>query len=76
MQFANRLVGVIIDRFGKEIDIRKRNEDYFSVRVKVAISGQFFGWLTGLGKEARIIAPQSIVTEYHQYIKSLIELYE
>lgn len=76
MQFANRLIGVMIDRFGKEIDIRKRDEDYFSVRVKVAISGQFFGWLTGLGNEARIIAPQSIVKEYHQYLKSLVGLYE
>lgn len=76
MQFANRLIGVMIDRFGKDIDIRKRDDDNFSVRVKVAISGQFFGWFTGLGNEARIIAPQSIVKEYRQYLKSLLELYE
>ena len=41
IQFTNRLVGVVLDRFGKEADIRKRDEEHFSVRVKVAVSGQF-----------------------------------
>ncbi len=76
MQFTNRLVGVVIDRFGKQVDLRKRDEENFSVRVKVAISGQFFGWLTGLGREAKIIAPQSIVSEYEQYLIALITLYQ
>lgn len=76
LQFANRLVGVMIDRFGKEIDIRKRDKEYVSVRVKIAVSGQFFGWLTGLGTEAKIIAPKSVVKEYQLYLKSLLNLYE
>jgi len=72
IQFTNRLIGVVLDRFGKEVDIRKRDENHFSVRVKVAVSGQFFGWLTGLGKEAVILAPVEVAEEYKKYLQQIL----
>lgn len=76
IQCPNRLAGVMIDRFGKEVTIRERNENLFSVRVKVALSGQFFGWLTGLGSEAVIISPPKVVDEYKQYLQTILKQYE
>lgn len=76
LQFTNRLVGVALDRFGKEVDIRKRGENQFSVRVKVALSGQFYGWLTGIGKEAKMIAPEYVVREYQSYLEELLHAYD
>ncbi len=76
LQFDNALVGVVIDRFGKEVSIRKRDEQIFSVRVPVAVSGQFFGWLTGLGKGARILAPEETVKQYQEYMKEIIKNYK
>ena len=76
LQFSNALIGVVIDRFGKEVSIRKRDEGSFSVRVQVAVSGQFFGWLTGLGKGAQIIAPTEIVKQYHDFLKEILEEYK
>jgi len=73
LQFTNRLVGVVLDRFGKEVDIRKRDEEHFLVRVKVALSGQFYGWITGIGPEAKIIAPNSVVEEYKEYLQAILE---
>ena len=75
MQFSNRLIGVVLDRFGKEIDIRKREEEYFSIRVSVALSGQFYGWITGLGKDAMILAPQEVVSEYKKYLHEISQMY-
>lgn len=72
LKFTNRLIGVVMDRFGKEADIRKRDEEHFSVRIKVAISGQFFGWITGLGKDASILAPEEVVVEYENYLKDIL----
>lgn len=74
--FENRLIGVVMDRFGKEAAIRKRDEEHFSVRVRVALSGQFFGWLTGLGTGAGIVAPGDIVKEYREYLERIIERYD
>lgn len=73
LQFTNRLIGVVLDRFGKEADIRKRDEEHFSVRINVAVSGQFFGWLTGLGKEAVILSPTEVAEEYKQYLKQILD---
>lgn len=76
LQFSNRLIGVVLDRFGKEISVRKKEENQFSVRVDVALSGQFYGWLTGLGKEARIIAPEKVVADYKTYLDEIYAQYK
>ena len=49
IRFHNRFVGVVIDRFGKNVALRPDGENYFIARVEVAVSEQFFGWITGLG---------------------------
>lgn len=73
LEFENRFIGVVMDRFGKEVPVRKRDPEHFSVRVQVALSGQFYGWLTGLGVGARIIAPSEVVSDYCDYLKQVYE---
>lgn len=75
LEFENRLIGVVMDRFGKEVSIRRRDGEHFSVRVSVAVSGQFFGWLTGLGMGAKLAAPQEAVDEYREYLRQVAEQY-
>lgn len=76
LQFHNSLIGVVMDRFGKEVSVRKREADTFSVRVKVAVSGQFFGWLTGLGEKVKIVAPEDTVRQYREYMENIIQNYK
>lgn len=73
LEFPNRLVGVVIDRFGKEIAIRPKGEDTFRVRVQVTISGQFFGWLAGIGKDVQIVSPKEIRSQYLCWITDIME---
>lgn len=75
LEFENRLIGVVMDRFGKEAAVRRRDEEHFSVRVRVAVSGQFFGWLTGLGVGARIAAPDEVTEEYRKYLRQVLGQY-
>ncbi|MCM1262731.1 MAG: WYL domain-containing protein [Butyrivibrio sp.] len=75
IQLENQLIGVVMDRFGQDVSIRERDKDHFSVRVTVAISGQFFGWLTGLGAGAQLIAPENVVTQYKQFVDEIIKNY-
>ena len=76
IQFENHLIGVVMDRFGKEVSIRRRDDGHFSVRVAVAVSGQFFGWLTGLGQGACLLGPADIVNEYREYLYSVMKNYQ
>lgn len=72
LQFPNRLVGVVIDRFGREVDIRPMTDRVFRIRVRVAVSGQFFGWLSGIGREAVIIAPVSVREKYARWLDDIV----
>ncbi len=75
LQFEEKYIGIILDRFGKEIDIRQRGDAVVSTRVKVAVSNPFFGWLTGLGGVVQITAPQSVVTDYKNYLQEILNQY-
>ncbi|WP_270853579.1 helix-turn-helix transcriptional regulator [Roseburia hominis] len=69
------LTGVMIDRFGKEVAMRRYDETRIRVRVSVAVSRQFFGWLAGLGAAVRIESPESVVREYHEYLETILKTY-
>lgn len=72
LEFPERLIGLLIDRFGKEISIRKGENDCFLGRVRLKVSGQFFGWLTGIGKEIRIASPESVREEYKTWLEEIL----
>ena len=76
IRFHNRFVGVVIDRFGKDVPLRPDGEEHFIARVEVAVSEQFFGWITGLGRDVQIISPQSVVEEYRDLLEDLGETYK
>lgn len=73
LQFPNRLIGVVLDRFGKEIDVRTMTDRLFRIRVKVNVSGQFFGWLAGIGREATIVAPASVKDKYKAWLNDIVK---
>ena len=75
VRFPNRLIGVVIDRFGKEISTHTVDENHFTARLKVSVSPQLFGWLTGLGPEVQIVSPNHVVTEYVDYMKNIMKQY-
>ena len=73
LQFASHLAGVVIDRFGKDAEIRKLDESSFKVRVKARVSGQFFGWLAGIGQDAKVLSPEHVKDEYRQWLQSVLD---
>ncbi len=72
LQFPNRLIGVVLDRFGKEADIRPVTDRIFRIRAKVAVSGQFFGWLAGIGREAVVIKPAYVRERYQSWLEDIV----
>lgn len=69
------MVGVIMDRFGKNISLRKK-DDGFSARVQVTVSDQFFGWVSGLSTKVQIAAPATVVNDYKAYIEKILSKYQ
>ena len=76
LKFKNDLVGVLIDRFGKDISIRKSDEEGWSeTSVDVAISDQFFGWLFALSDGVIIASPEDVKDRYRQELLKITEKY-
>lgn len=73
LEVENHLAGVIIDRFGTDVMMIPRDETHFHVHVTVAVSPQFFGWLSGIGKGIRIYWPADVREEYKAYLKEIID---
>lgn len=76
LTFPERFCGVMIDRFGKEPTLRKEQDNLVSIRVNVNVSSQFFGWLSGLGNDVKIKAPQNVRDEYVDYIRNILDGYK
>ncbi len=70
------LTGVLIDRFGVGVALRKFDEDRVLARANVAVSPQFFGWLCGLGKKIAVYGPDEVKEDYLHYLKSILNAYE
>ena len=69
------LIGVMIDRFGRDLMIFPAEEGWVKIHVKVSVSNQFFGWIFGLGEGVRIIGPENVVGKMKQQLNVLNEKY-
>ena len=67
-----RMMDVIVDRFGREVELVKSTSEYADVRVKIRKSPQFFGWLAGLNGGVSIQSPKRLNSEYKEWLKSLM----
>ena len=75
LRCRNELVGVIIDRFGTEISIVPEDGGYFHVHVTVAVSPQFYGWVTGIGAGIEISSPEEVRGGYREYLQGILSKY-
>lgn len=76
IEFNNYMVGVFIDRFGKDISIVPIDEKNSYTHVDVAISPQFFAWILSLGDEVKITGPEKIVEEMKEYVQGFLDRYK
>lgn len=76
IQFDNKFIGVVIDRFGKDIMIVPKDNNTFTVNVNVSVSNMFFSWIIGLGKGVKILGPENVVEKLKGEIVRLKEQYE
>ena len=72
----NRLAGVMIDRFGKDIMMIPADEEHFTAGVDVHVSGPFLAWVISLGEGVKILGPDDVVDQMRAEILRLTKQYE
>ena len=76
ISFPDYMVGVFIDRFGKDITIHPaEGENRSRIAVDIAVSKQFFGWIASLGRWVKIEGPEDVVAEMRDFLKKLAAVY-
>ncbi len=76
LEAENYMVGVLIDRFGKDIIIAPIDDGRFRTTVTVAVSDQFLGWIVALGGDVKIVAPTTVVDKMRSLIDKMAEQYD
>ena len=71
----NEIVGVLFDRFGKDIPVIPLGEDRFTVALDIAVSPNFLGWVFSLGDRLRITGPETLVQRMHEEAARFSALY-
>ncbi len=76
IRFINPLLDAVVDRFGtKDVQYAKVDDTHFSVTAMVEISDQFFGWILGFGKKAKLLYPDDVVEKFKAYLDKIREMY-
>lgn len=77
IRFINPLLDTAVERFGTSPDVfyRRDDEKHFVVTADVEISDQFFAWVCGFGKRAKVISPPDIVEKFKDYLLDLVQIY-
>ncbi|MEL3973624.1 WYL domain-containing protein [Rossellomorea oryzaecorticis] len=76
IKLHNQLINVIIDKFGKNVDIKKQDEDHFILSTKARISGGLVNWILSFGSKAKVISPVSLSETVKQEIANMNKLYQ
>ena len=76
MEAKNEMVGVLIDRFGKDTMLIPDGEEHFVFTVPVAVSPMFLSWVIGFGANAKILFPQSVAEKNKKLCLEALNQYD
>lgn len=71
----NSMCGVFIDRFGKNITFTPVDKNHSTVRLKVAMSSHFIGWIFALGDKVKIVGDEEVLKIVNDEIKRIYSQY-
>jgi predicted DNA-binding transcriptional regulator YafY len=67
--FPAHLLNAMIDRFGKDCELRTLQDGRLTIRGEVVPSSHFYGWLLSLGEGVTIQTPQELKEDYKTFLQ-------
>jgi len=75
LRCRSSMVGVVLDRFGRDVMLAPDGEEHFTVTVQAVVSPQFLGWVFGLGDNVEILSPDWAREEYRRTLEQVKGMY-
>lgn len=79
IRFINPLLDAVVDRFGNDkssVQYARVDDSHFTITTQVEISDQFFGWVLGFGKKAKLVGSDRSVEQFRAYLDKVREMYD
>lgn len=73
LDFSDNLIGVMYDKFGESIKIKRKKGNRCQAKVEIQVSPVFFGWLFQFGYQMKIKSPQSVIQQYTEHVQTTYE---
>ena len=67
------LIGQVVDQFGDELEIVRKEEKRMDVRVTVHLSPTFYGWLFQYVGEMTLVGPDHVCQAYAGYLEQALD---
>ena len=68
----NTVMKGVVDKFGMDIPVKRKNKTQFITKVNVCTSPTFYAWVFQWCGAVKITAPKSVVTEYQAMLHKAI----
>jgi len=72
LRVNEKIAGSVIDRFGEDTIMIPDTDQHFTIKVKVAISPIFYGWLFQFGNLCEVLEPKSLKEELKAHTKDFL----
>ena len=72
LEFSGRVIGVMYDKFGEGLKIKRISENVCRAKVEVHVSPTFWSWLFMYPKDIHLVEPRELVSEYISHIKTVL----
>jgi len=73
--FDPSLMNVVLDRFGRDIQITEEADGFVKFSAEVSASPVFLGWMLQFGSRAKIIAPDNLIEAMKALISDVTKNY-
>ena len=76
--FADDLLDTIVERFGiddNEVRYERYDDSHFTIYAPIEVSDQFFSWICGFRKRAKILTPAHVVKDFEEYLSDIQQEY-
>ncbi|RFU65405.1 helix-turn-helix transcriptional regulator [Peribacillus glennii] len=76
LRCVNGLVNVMLDKFGKEVEITMDGDAHFILKTKAIASDGLVKWLLNWGSEAKVLAPIDLQNRVRNEIMEMMKVYQ
>ena len=73
---SNKKKNEVMEALGSCAQYKEKEDSSFVAAVQVDETPEFYGWLTGMGKDVILMKPKKSVQAYRDYLKGILKEYK